>query len=296
MSWVPSPMRSFPCCSTRARAPRQRCHTRELARREPNTSGGSALEASLRFMHSPTLLRNGAGSGNYVTTVTQRDVPEISRVRLVAELPKLLRMLAARTGQELNIARLAGEVAIDRNALARNYLPILETVYLIRMLPAWSRSVAKRIIRHPKVHIMDSGLAAHLVGADEAVLSEPTSTVTGSLVETFVVAELIRQLAIYDELGVSISHSRANDGPEVDVVLEMPDGRVAAVEAKATATVRASDVRHLAAFRDRIDKAGGTFTHGVVLHCGDQVIAYGDRVSALPLAALWTPMRRGARD
>jgi hypothetical protein len=75
----------------------------------------------------------------------------------------------------------------------------------------------------------------------------------------------------------------------VDVVAEMTDGRVGGVEVKASATVTLADFRHLARLRDLLDASGGHFVRGVVLYCGDQVLPFGDRLVAMPLAGLWMP-------
>jgi uncharacterized protein len=224
----------------------------------------------------------------YIRTVTSRDVPGISRVQHVAELPKLLGALAAMTGQQLVVARLAEKVALARQTVDRTYLPLLETVFMAVRLPAWSRNLLSRVTRHPKSYVADSGVAAHLLRVDERALADPMCAAVGPLVETFVVNELIRQES-FGETRVQLSHYRTHDGVEVDVVAEMTDGRVGGVEVKASATVTLADFRHLARLRDLLDASGGHFVRGVVLYCGDQVLPFGDRLVAMPLAGLWMP-------
>ena len=224
----------------------------------------------------------------YVTTVTSRDVPGISRVQHVAELPRLLTALAAMTGQQLVVARLAERVSLSRASVDSTYLPLLQTVFMAVRLPAWSRNLPGRVARHAKSYVADPGLAAHLLRVDEAALTDPLNTATGALVETFVVDELFRQRSFAEE-PVFLSHFRTLDGVEVDVVAEAPDGRVAGVEVKSAATVHQADFRHLARLRDLLDASGGRFVRGVVLYTGDQVLPFGDRLTALPLAALWLP-------
>lgn len=226
----------------------------------------------------------------YLRTVTSRDVPGISRVQHVAELPKLLSALAAMTGQQLVVTRLAERVAISRQAVDSTYLPLLETVYLAVRLPAWSRNRLSRVTRHPKSYLADSGIGAHLLRVDERALADPMCPVTGPLVETFVVNELIRQRS-FGGGEVQLSHYRTHDGAEVDIIAEAADGRTAGIEIKASSTVASRDFRHLARVRDLIDSAGGRFTRGVVLYTGDQVLPFGDRLVAMPLAALWAPLR-----
>jgi hypothetical protein len=230
---------------------------------------------------------------NYIRTVTQRDVPEISRIRHIEELPRILRFLAASTAQETRDAQMAERLSIDRRTLRANYLPLLRTVYLAFELPAWSRNLVSRVSRHPKSYLVDTGVAAHLLGMTPARLAEATSPATGALLETFAVNELVRQASRFaDGLGVSLFHYRAHTGSEVDVIAETDEGRVVGIEVKASASVDSRDFSHLAAVRDRVDRLGDIeFVQGVVLYTGDRAYSFGDRLEALPLAALWLPPR-----
>lgn len=232
---------------------------------------------------------------DYIRTVALRDIPEISHIRQASELPKLLRALAAWSGSELNASSLAERIGIDRVALARNYLPILETVYLLRLLPAWSRNLVSRVARHPKAFITDSGVAAFLLGADAAGLARPGAAATGGLVETFVVGELLKQASLEEDLGATLHHFRGHDGPEIDIVAETPDARIACIEVKASSSVRSSDFRHLIRARDALDRTGERFVRGAVLYSGSRTLPFGDRLVALPIACLWLPPRRARR-
>jgi hypothetical protein len=223
--------------------------------------------------------------------VTHRDVPQISRVQHVDELPRVLRLLAAATAQEINDAELAAGLDVDRRTLRANYLPLLHTVYLAFEVPAWSRNPGSRVVKKAKSYLADTGLAAHLLGTDAERLSQPTAPATGPLVETFVAGELLRQLARFgDELGVSLFHYRAHTGAEVDLLLEADDGRVVGVEVKAAASVKTDDFRHLASLRDRLDGLkDARFVRGVVFYTGSEALSFGDRLEALPLPFLWLP-------
>lgn len=228
---------------------------------------------------------------NYVRTVTQRDVPEISRIRHLEELPRILRLLAATTAQETRDTELAERLRIDRRTLRANYLPLLHTVYLAFELPAWSRNLVSRVSRHPKNYLVDTGLAAHLLGTTSERLSAPTVPGAGALLETFAVNEMVRQAARFaDDLGVGLFHYRAHTGSEIDVIAETDDGRVVGIEVKAATSVRGEDFSHLAAVRDRADRLHDIeFVRGIVFYTGDRSHSFGDRLEALPLAALWLP-------
>ncbi len=226
---------------------------------------------------------------SYLCTVTQRDAPETGRGRHIGDLAKLARILAARTGQELIAEHVAHDAGIERSALARNYLPLLETVYLSVTLPAWSRNFTSRAVKHPKAYVADPGLAAHLLGVNGAALAAPGAPALGPLVETLVVTELIRQAARLLDPDVRLHHFRTRDQSEIDVIAEAADGRVVAIEVKAGRTVSRNTTRTLANLRDRIDDRGGRFVRGVVLYLGDDALPAGDRLSILPLAHLWRP-------
>jgi predicted AAA+ superfamily ATPase len=228
---------------------------------------------------------------NYIKTVTQRDVPEISRIRHVHELPRILRLLAAATAGEIKDTDLAASLSIDRRTLRANYLPLLHTVYLSFELPPWSRNLVSRVSKHPKNHLVDTGLAAHLLGTNAERLAVPTAPATGALVETFAVNELVRQASRFaDALGITLYHYRAHGGAEIDLLAETDDGRVVGIEIKSAASIRREHVAHLAAVRDRLDKLPDMeFVRGVVLYTGTGVHSFGDRLEALPLASLWLP-------
>jgi len=229
---------------------------------------------------------------NYVQTVTRRDVPEISRIQHVDELPRLLSLLAASTGQEIHDARLAGRLSIDRRTLRANYLPLLETTYLTLQVGAWSRNMASRVAKHPKGYLVDSGLAAHLLKVDPNRLAAPTAVSAGPLIESFAVNELVRQASRFaDELAVTLYHFRAHGGGEIDLIAETDDGRIAGIEVKSAQTVQAKDFAELARVRDRVDRLKDLeFKAGIVLYTGKATLSFGDRLQALPMAALWSPL------
>lgn len=218
----------------------------------------------------------------YVRTVTQRDIKEISRIRQSAELPRLLRLLAALTGQELNVAQLARQARMDDQTL-HNYLPLLETVYLIHHIPGCSRNLTSKVKRRAKIYLTDTGLASRLLGVNAAALAHPTAVRAGQLLETFVVNEIIKQRT-WSDVRVELYHLRDRDGAEVDLILESDDGRIAALEVKAAQVVRKQDLRWLELLRRKL---GSRFVHGVVLYTGSHPLSFGERLSALPASVLW---------
>ncbi|MHB1538435.1 MAG: ATP-binding protein [Solirubrobacteraceae bacterium] len=223
---------------------------------------------------------------DYVKLVIERDVRELSTLRRREQLPHLLRRLAAQTARILNVTTAAGEAGIDR-ATATDYLKLLEAVFLVLRVPAWGRTLRARVAGAPKLHVVDSGVAAHLLrlSAEQLARRDPASlSQFGHLLETFVVGELLRQASWTGQATVC-GHWRTHDGDEVDLIVERGDGRVLAFEVKAAGHVAGSDARQLRRLRAAL---GDRFLTGVVLYTGRHALRLDDGVLAMPIDSLWT--------
>ncbi len=225
---------------------------------------------------------------DYVETLTQRDLAALADIRRVAELPRLLRWVASASGSEVNISSAARSLELKSGTVNR-YLEWLRTVFLVREIPAWSRSYLARAARRPKLHLTDTGVAAALLGVSAEALTSPNASRSGPLLESFVVNEILRQA---DAAGrpFDLYHCREHNRYEVDLVLERPDGSVIAVEVKATSSPQSSHVGALKRLRDKMDAVEpGAFRAGYLLHTGSHVLTMGDRLHLRPISALWTP-------
>ncbi len=222
----------------------------------------------------------------YVETVLRREVETASDLRRVDALLAMARLLLSTTGAELIVSRLAERLGINR-ATAEIYEPWMETTFLVHRLPAWSRNVAAKVVRRPKLHACDTGLAAAVVGKSPEALSRLNDPSVGPLMETFVVNEIAKQLT-WSDTSARLHHLRDRGGLEVDAVVEAPDGRVLAVEVKSSTVPRVADAAPMATLRDRLDRVGEDFIAGVVFHTGDRRVTLGDRLYGLPIADLWT--------
>jgi predicted AAA+ superfamily ATPase len=223
---------------------------------------------------------------NYVDLVIDRDVIELSRVRQREMLPRLLNVLASRSGQVLNIAAMASAVGMEKSS-AENYLRLLEAVFLVQRLPAWGTTLGSRVARLPKVRLVDAGVMAWLIGlTPEKVAKNDPSTLSeyGHLVETFAVGEILKQVSWWDG-PVTTGHFRTAAAEEVDLVLERDDGAVVAFEIKAGTRIDRSDLAGFGALRARI---GARLAAAVVLYTGSLAYTHQDGTAVLPLDALWT--------
>ena len=127
---------------------------------------------------------------DYLDTVVQRDVREISNIRTLDALPRLLQMTAARTAQLLNLTELASAFQLSRPTIGE-YLTLLENIFLVERLPSWHRNQTSRLVKTPKLHMGDTGLACSLLGLTTNVLARERDRL-GPLLETFVYQELRR--------------------------------------------------------------------------------------------------------
>lgn len=221
----------------------------------------------------------------YVRDVVSRgSLRPLAEVRLEIELRRLLRLLAARTSQELAISDLAGDADIGRETVS-NYLALLQALHLVTLLPAWSTNITTRVKRSPKAVLVDTGLAAVLCGVGKRDFSPDSGgLIAGALFETFVINEILKQ-AEWARRGVDLWHFQDRNGAEIDLFVEdRHSGEVAGVEIKLTSTPTARHARRLAVARDRL---GPRFRTGLVVHAGSQTLPLGDRMWAVPVSAVW---------
>lgn len=219
----------------------------------------------------------------YLTQIVNRDAADLSGLQRLADLPRLLRFIAARSGSGMVWSSLAVESGIPRTTLDP-YVRLLETLFLIHVLPAWTVNLTSREVKQPKVFLLDTGLAASLLGvAAQALGPTVSNSPAGGLLEGLVVGELRRQLG-WSSQRVNLYHYREHRGAEVDVVLEAPDGRVVGIEVKAAATVAPKDLTGLGILRDKLKDR---FVAGYVLYTGPSARMVADSVTALPVEGLW---------
>jgi predicted AAA+ superfamily ATPase len=217
----------------------------------------------------------------YVNSIIQRDVKDIAAIRDEDEMLRLMKMLAYRTANLVNISSLANELGMRRETTEK-YLTILERLFLIRRLPAWHRNQAKRMVKTPKVHIIDSGLASTLSGLKTDDWRD-YSTDFGPLLETYVVQQLICQSGWVDA-ELRFSHYRDKDQIEVDLVIEQGKA-VWGVEVKKSSSIHPKDYRGLS----RLSKqAGRQFKGGILLYSGSNCLPLNqENCFAVPMNALW---------
>lgn len=218
----------------------------------------------------------------YLSTVIVRDIGDFTSIRDADVIPKVLGLIAARSGTPTVIADIARDLGVRPDAV-RNYLTYLEIVFLTVTVPAWSGNLSAKITKTPKVFVTDSGLTAHLLRVRGDALRAPGHAALGGLTETFVLSELVK-LKASSETAFDIYHLRDRSGPEVDFILEGPGGQIVGIEVKASSSPGSDDAKHLRWLKAKL---GDRMSAGVVLHLGTTAGSLGEGIYALPVSALW---------
>lgn len=226
--------------------------------------------------------RRDAWFRSYITTILQRDVRDLANIDGLTDLPRLLSILAARSGGLLNYAEVSRSSGLPQTTLKR-YAALLEQIYLIEYLPAFSGSLKQRMVRSPKLFISDTGLLSHLQGLNwEKIKFE--KSLAGPLIENFVYVELKKQSA-WNKTPVSFFHFRTSSDQEVDLVLEMHDGTVVGVEVKSGSSVNGDAFKGLRVMESAMSKK---FKRGIVLYAGDTVVSFAENMFAVPISEIWS--------
>jgi len=225
--------------------------------------------------------RRTAWYRDYIETLVQRDVRDLARISALDVLPRLLTLAAGQTARLLNVSDLAAPFQLSRPTI-RDYVTLLERVFLLESVPPWHSNRLSRLIKTPKLHLGDTGLAAVLLGLDAASLAQDRKLL-GQLLETFVFQELRRQASWQDD-PIDFYHFRDKDGVEVDIVLERGAHKVAGIEVKAAASVTSADFRGL---RQLKEATGERFAAGLVLYDGEITVSFGEGLYAVSIRTLW---------
>lgn len=219
---------------------------------------------------------------DYLKALIEKDARDAANLRNLDHLARLLALLSARTAQLLEIEGVARQLGIRRETVQNN-LAALERLFLVRRISAWHSNEARRLVKAPKIHVVDSGLAASLarLEADDWTARRGKF---GPIVESFAVQQIIAQ-ADWTDPGLDFWYYRDRDQFEVDLV--MTRGRKTwGIEIKAGASLSPADS---AGLRRLADHCGKDFAGGMILYAGEHVYPAGDpRIRSVPLSHLWT--------
>lgn len=221
---------------------------------------------------------------SYMISILQKDIRDLANIEGIAHLPNILKLIATRVGSTINFSDI-GRLAGVKSTTLQRYLVLLEQVFLIHKIPAWTPNVEGQFVKSPKVILNDTGLLCHLLGEGSDSLMA-NRTLAGAFLENFVVLEIIKQLSWSDEF-LKPYHFSIHQGAEVDLVLEDRKKQLYGIEIKSTAVVQPNDFRGL---KKLAELTGDRFQRGIVLYTGDQTLGGfgGKNLQAVPISALWS--------
>lgn len=219
---------------------------------------------------------------DYVQDTVLRDALEHANIRKPHEMLRLLTLLSSRTAQELKAGALENDLQLDRHTIG-SYLEILSGLFLSQSLPPWYSNRSQRLVKAPKEHVTDTGMATALLGLDIDGLRN-NLPLAGHLLESFVFNEVVKQCSWLDDPPTLYHYRERGGGAEVDLVLERADGAVIGLEVKLASSVGARDLTGIRRLRD---VAGARFVGGVVLAAVPAAYVTEDDLAVAPIAALW---------
>lgn len=219
----------------------------------------------------------------YVNEVVTRDALAIESRRDPVRLRRFFDVLATHSAQVIDFATLVEGAGIDRKT-ANAYESLLRNMFIVDSVPAWFTNRLKRLVQGPKRYLVDPALVAAVIGVDvDGVLRD--SRLLGQIIDTFVAAQLRAELPL-TTWSTRMFHLRQEGGRrEVDILLEVAGMQVIAIEVKASGVVRSGATDHLVWLRDEL---GDRFVQGIVFYTGRRVYSLSERITAVPISALWS--------
>ncbi|MDD3500229.1 ATP-binding protein [Sulfurovum sp.] len=204
----------------------------------------------------------------YISTYIERDIRDVGELRDISAFIRFYNIIAPRSCGLLNKSDLASDANLSEPTV-NNYLSMLEMIYQVSLLGAYSSNVSKRFIKSPKMYLTDSGLFCHLLGITSAEELNASSH-KGEVVETFVYSELLKHIS-YAQTAVQIYHYRTNDKKEIDFILQKGD-MLFAIEVKSSQSIKKEAFKHIIDFQNKSKQQ----VVGIVIYGGDEIVSFGD--------------------
>lgn len=216
---------------------------------------------------------------NYVSTYIDRDVSEVVEIKNKLTFHKLMQLLASLTGEELVYDNIAKQIGVDKKTIV-NWISVLEASNIIYLLqPYFENSLAKRVIKRPKLYFRDTGLACHL-----AKLSDPKnlsiSHFFGPFVETYVINEIIKT---YENINTPVEfyYYRDSQQNEVDLIIQR-NGELSLIKIKSGMNFSKNDVKAFENFKKSKYKIGKS----AIICLTDSIYKIDDNVFVLPISII----------
>ncbi len=207
----------------------------------------------------------------YIKARITKDIASIESLHLdkVSDLNKLLKVLAGQVASLVNYKNIANQINITDKTVAK-YIQLLEALYIVKLIPAYSNNQLKRVVKSPKVQFIDTGLASYLLNIDIEGSMVRQGEYFGNLVENFVYTELIKHQS-HANVDINIYHYRDQQKKEVDFVLEASNGEIVALEIKSGSSLKTEHFKGLVSLAKTMN---GKIFKGIVLYGGDKILPF----------------------
>jgi len=221
---------------------------------------------------------------NYIRTILDRDIKEISEIQKIDAFPRLLQALAGRTGSLLNDANISQSLSLDKMTTKR-YRILMEAVFLIKRVQPWLNNIGKRVFKSPKLFFIDTELLLSILNTDIHDLKEKNKNLYGHIIENFIGMELLKQISYLPTIHENNLYHYRDRTDEVDFVIEKSFDEIIGIEIKAKTNLDFSkDTKGLKTLEL---VSGKKFKKGIILYQGDTIQSCSNNIWAVPMSMLW---------
>ena len=220
---------------------------------------------------------------DYITAILEKDLKDIENIRNHQNMKKLVETTAAWSSKYMEQNAIRSALSIEKPTFNK-YLSLLEMMYIIETLPAYTKTDYERVTKKPKIFMTDTALISSILNytMDNVRLNQDIS---GKLIETFIHHELASFIDYYNG-EYSLYHFRDNAKHEIDFILHDNNANnIYAIEIKAGSNISRNDFKHIKWFGNSIAK--NCEFKGIILYTGKNTLSFGENMQAVPMCALW---------
>ena len=211
---------------------------------------------------------------SYISSYIERDARELGEIREINNFFKFFNVIAPWTATLLNKSKISKATAL-KDAMVDNFLTILSQLYQVELLRSYSENIGKQFVKAPKLHMIDTGIACHMLRIKNPKTLE-ASHYKGQIYETFVFSELKKHISFAVD-NTDIFHYHTSDKKEIDFILSRGE-KMVAIEVKASHSVDKRDFKHIFDFQ----KSSKREILGIVFYMGERVLEIDEHNFAVP--------------
>ncbi|MEW6654871.1 MAG: ATP-binding protein [Bacteroidota bacterium] len=206
---------------------------------------------------------------SYISTYLEKDIRSIGEVGALRDFNRLIQLLAARTAQLLNMSELAKEIGVTV-ATVKRWISILETSYIVFLLPPFYENLGKRITKAPKIYFYDTGLVSFITGIEDKKQFEG-GPLCGTIFENYIVSEVQKKIKHQNDKH-QLYFMRTNHGVEVDLIVDKKSSRDF-IEVKYSETFKPTMARAIESMMTKKDQSGYILYNGTEIQYSENIKA-----------------------